>query len=255
MTNFWNERMRVYSKIKRLVWGIFPRSLLFRCESSLRYIYYLNFIGKNFQCNVCSKGLRAFIHLDDERLCPRCGSLRRTRRLWQILDKEFLEDGQKILDFSPSRSIYRLMKRRTPLYVSSDLSGDFISDVSFDIEHIDAADDHFDLIICYHVLEHIDDDRKAMTELWRVLKKGGACIVQTPFKEGETYEDSSITSPQEREQHFGQSDHVRVYSVNGLAGRMENAGFKVEIRNYREKAGNLHGFKETETVLIGHKPE
>ena len=113
----------------------------------------------------------------------------------------------------------------------------------------------FDLIICYHILEHIDNDIKAMNELWRILTKGGYCIIQTPFKEGEIYENNAITSPKEREKHFGQSDHVRVYSINGLTKRLENVGFQVEIRNFREKYENINGLNETETVLICQKPK
>ena len=147
------------------------------------------------------------------------------------------------------------MKKGDYEYVSSDISGDFISDVSYDIKDIDSADRSFDLMICYHILEHIDDDLKAMSELWRVLKKGGYCIVQTPFKEGAIYEDDSITLPEEREKHFGQSDHVRIYSAEGLRSRLERAGFRVEVRNYTEKYENVHGFNEQETVLICHKPK
>lgn len=145
------------------------------------------------------------------------------------------------------------MKKGNYSYVSSDLSGDFISDVSYNIKDIESPDDSYDLVICYHILEHIDDDKRAMNELWRILKNGGHCIVQTPFKNGDIYEDSTITSPEERENHFGQSDHVRIYSIAGLAKRLEGAGFQVEIRNYREKYENVNGLSENETVLICHK--
>jgi len=213
------------------------------------------FIGNKYQCNICGKKIRSFIHIHDDRLCPRCGSLQRTRRLWKILDHEFLDNKPRILDFSPSRSIYRLMKKRNFFYISSDISGDFISDVSYNIKNIESANDSFDLIICYHILEHIDDDIKAMSELWRILTKGGYCIIQTPFKEGEIYEDNAISSPEEREKHFGQSDHVRIYSINGLTKRLENTGFQVEIRNFSEKYVNINGLNETETVLICQKPK
>ncbi len=238
-----------------MVLKMIPRSFLFRHEYQLRYFYYLKYVGKNFQCNICNKRLKSFINLDNDRLCPRCGSLQRTRRLWQILDNEFLDTKLKILDFSPSRSIYRMMKKGGYSYVSSDLSGDFISDVSYNILNIDSENNSFDLIICYHILEHIEDDMKAMTELWRVLNKGGYCIIQTPFKEGEIFEDKSITTPEGREKHFGQSDHVRVYSVNALKSRLEKVGFEVEIRNFNEKDDNVNGLCHKESLLICHKPK
>jgi SAM-dependent methyltransferase len=204
---------------------------------------------------MCNKKLRVFVKMGNDRLCPRCGSIQRTRRLWQILNDEFLTNQQKVLDFSPSRSIYRVMKKGVFIYVSSDLSGDFISDTSYDIRNIDSPEENYDLIICYHILEHIDSDTMAMKELWRVLKKGGYCLVQTPFKEGDIFEDYSKTTPKEREIYFGQSDHVRIYSINGLKNRLENVGFEVEVRNFKEKPENIYGFSESETVLICSKPE
>lgn len=236
-----------------MLFKVFPKQFLFRYEYLFRYFYYLRFIGNKYKCNICGSRIRFFVEIKNDRLCPRCGSLQRTRRLWQILFSEFIKGEQTILDFSPSRNIYRLMKKNNNYYVSSDLSGDFISDVAYNILDIDCKDEKFDLVICYHILEHIDDDFKAMKELLRVLKKEGYCIIQTPFKECEIYENSSITSPSEREKHFGQSDHVRVYSIYGLKNRLESVGFQVEVRNYKEENENFRGFNTEETVLICKK--
>lgn len=245
--------MNLYHKTKKLILRLVPRSFLFRNEYLFRAFYYLLFIGKKYHCNICGKGLSRFIDLDDDRLCPRCGSLQRTRRLGEILSGEFLESDPRILDFSPSRSIYRVLKKGRYQYTSSDLSGNFLADVKYDITKIDAADHQYDLIICYHILEHIDDDRKAMQELHRVLNAGGSCIIQTPFREGAIYEDPTITSPEEREKHFGQDDHVRIYAVEGLKSRLEGAGFAVDVRTFSESLENDHGFNVEETVLICRK--
>ena len=66
------------------------------------------------------------------------------------------------------------------------------------------------------MLEHIIDDIKAMREIYRVLKPGGKAVLQVPinFKNKKSYEDYNITSPRERNQHFGQYDHVRVYGMD-----------------------------------------
>lgn len=245
----------MYSSIKRFVLKIIPKTVLFSYEYQLRYLYYLAYVGNRYQCNICNSKLRNFVKMGNDRLCPRCGSIQRARRLWQILNDKFLINQQKILDFSPSRSIYRVMKKGDFFYVSSDLSGDFLSDTSYDIMNIDSHAESYDLIICYHILEHIDNDIMAMKELWRVLKNDRYCLVQTPFKEGEIFEDYSITTPKEREIYFGQSDHVRIYSINGLKNRLENVGFEVEVRNFIEKPENIYGFSERETVLICYKPE
>src|SRR6185295_8361218 len=101
----------------------------------------------------------------------------------------------RMLDFSPSRSLYRKFKKIPGIeYFASDYNNEFISDYQFDIAAVNLPDNFFDLVICYHILEHIPDDRKAMTELFRVLKPGKNIFIQTPFKAGETYEALSITT-------------------------------------------------------------
>lgn len=244
----------MYSTIKRTILKVLPRTVLLRYEYYFRFLHYLAYAGGNYKCNICKSGLKSFIALDNGRLlCPRCGSNQRARRLWKIVEEEFLDSSENILHFSPSRALYRVLKQQPKNYVSSDLSDDFISEKSYDITNIDAKTGSYDLIICYHILEHVENDREAIKEIWRVLEGGGYCLIQTPFKEGDIYEDKTITMSDERELHFGQSDHVRVYSVEGLKVRLENVGFDVEVRNYSAASDNIHGFREDETVLICHK--
>lgn len=243
----------MYSGIKKIILRIVPKHFLLRYESQIRSLYALLYAGNRYQCNICHYHLKAFINTNPELLCPSCGSIPRDRRLWKLLQDEFLGSMQHVLDFSPSRSVYREMKKRALNYVSTDLSGDFISDHAYDITDIKAQEESFDIIICYHILEHVDDDIKAMKELRRVLKKKGICLVQTPFKEGEIYEDETIITPEQRKVHFGQSDHVRIYSVEGLKIRLQSIGFEVEVRNFGALPENTHGFKESETILICRK--
>ena len=77
-------------------------------------------------------------------------------------------------------------------------------------------------------MEHVSDDRKAMREFFRVLKKDGWAILNVPIIRDKTYEDSSITEPEEREKAFGQFDHVRAYGPD-YADRLREAGFSVAI--------------------------
>ncbi|WP_262710857.1 class I SAM-dependent methyltransferase [Flavobacterium franklandianum] len=159
-----------------------------------------------------------------------------------------------ILDFSPSRSLYRKLKKlKTINYTSTDLSGDFIADHQFDITNLEIADNNLDLIICYHILEHINDDVQAIKELFRVMKPEGKALIQTPFKEGETYENYSILSNEDRLKHFGQEDHVRIYSVSGLSKRLQDCGFFVEIRDFFQSE-NKYDFDEKETIIVITKP-
>ncbi|WP_313215636.1 methyltransferase domain-containing protein, partial [Soonwooa sp.] len=119
-------------------------------------------------------------------------------------------------------------------YTSADLYSPIV-DVKADILDLPFADNNFDVIICNHVLEHIVDDRKAMSELYRVLRKDGWGIVQVPMKNSlaETYEDFSIVDPKERQKHFGQYDHVRWYGMDYF-DRLKGVGFEVDINYYSQ---------------------
>lgn len=245
----------MYHQLKTLLRTLLPARMLYRAEPVLRMGLTFFYMGNTYRCNLCGARLRKFIRLPgNDLLCPRCGSLGRTRRLYKILQEDWLKSGRQILDFSPSRSFYRAMKKQKHIqYVASDISGDFLADKSYDITHIETADDSFDLVICYHVLEHIPDDRKAISELYRILRPGGICFIQTPFKEGEIYEDASITSPQERIRHFGQEDHVRIYAADGLIKRLENSGFQVTKKTYKEEMHHPEGLNAKEIVLVCKK--
>jgi ubiquinone/menaquinone biosynthesis C-methylase UbiE len=207
--------------------------------------------------NICFCNLQIpahqWVNLPNQNLlCSNCGSLSRDRRLWQLLKEHYIKPNIHVLDFSPSRTLFRKWKKEKNVnYIASDLSGDFMADVAYDITQIVEKENTFDLIICYHILEHVIEDVKAMSELYRVLKPIGTLVIQTPFKEGEIYEDYTITSETERLLHFGQEDHVRIYSVNGLKKRLENAGFTVTVKQF-EKDTYL-GFSDKEIILFANK--
>lgn len=100
--------------------------------------------------------------------------------------------------------------------------------VKMDITDIQFPPETFDVVYCSHVLEHVPDDRKAMREFWRVLKPGGWAILNVPVIDKETFEDFSITDPDERERVFGKDDHVRLYGPD-YADRLREAGFVVTV--------------------------
>ncbi|MBK9014254.1 MAG: class I SAM-dependent methyltransferase [Saprospiraceae bacterium] len=242
----------MYEAVQQLMKRWLPKKLLLKNELALRKILAISYRGDKVGCNICDSKLSAFITLENgEMLCPACGSLPRNRRLWQVLKGQNLMHGN-VLDFSPSRCLSRKMRKQKGIrYISSDYAGEFEAEKSHDITAIAEPDDQFDLVICYHVLEHVDDDRQAMAELYRVLKPGGKAVIQTPFKDDGIYEDPSIVTPGERLKHFGQEDHVRVYSADSLAERLRTAGFEVEIKCF--EADHYFGMKENETVLIASK--
>src|SRR5438876_10959977 len=90
-------------------------------------------------------------------------------------------------------------------------------------------DNRFDFFICSHVLEHVLDDRKALTEMYRILKPGGKGILMVPIvlTISEIDEDPTVLDEGERWRRFGQNDHVRLYSKEGFIERVANAGFTI----------------------------
>ncbi len=245
----------MYNYLKKQLKRLIPESTLVKNEAVLRKMYSFFYSGSSHQCNICNKKLRTFIQLKNtDLLCPSCGSLARNRRLFQYITKAQQLKGT-VLHFSPSRSLYRLLKHMSTIqYFSTDFENEFLADYKYDITHISQKDNTFNTILCYHILEHIEADIKAMKELYRVLKPMGKIYIQTPFKTGEIYEDASIVSPIEREKHFGQKDHVRIYSVEGLKTRLTSVGFHVEIKTFHKQKEDLYlGLQSPETILIASK--
>ncbi|NJW54655.1 class I SAM-dependent methyltransferase, partial [Salinimicrobium oceani] len=151
----------------------------------------------------------------DNVLSPSTLSLERHRLLWIYLKEHttFFTAPHKVLHFAPEQAFYSRFKKLKNLdYTTTDLNSP-LADVKADICDLPFEDNAFDFILCNHVLEHIPDDKKAMAELFRILRPGGTAILQIPqdLKREKTFEDDSITDPKERAKIFGQYDHVRVY--------------------------------------------
>jgi len=179
-------------------------------------------------CNVCGYegyfgpaggGLRMDVK------CPRCNSAERHRlfKLWLDANADRIA-GSEVLHFAPERGLAGLLKPASKRYVTGDLApgrGDLV----LNIEAIDLPDASFDVVVCSHVLEHVDD-QKALAELHRVLRRGGLALVMAPVIEGwaHTYENAAMRSPRERTLHFGQHDHVRWYGAD-IRERIRAAGF------------------------------
>ena len=245
----------MYEKLKKLAILLVPKKLLERYEGFFRKLISYKYRGQKYCCNICDFILKVFAVLSNgNKLCPNCGSLPRTRRLFSIIDSEFSFKNKTVLHFSPSKAMAcKLRELKAKEYVTTDFEGEFLADEKIDITQINKKDNSFDLIICYHVLEHIKDDDSAISELYRVLREGGKCFIQTPFKSGEIFENDLIQTPEDRLLHFGQNDHVRIYSVEGLIDRLSKVGFKVDRREFNSVADNHKGLKQNETVLIAQK--
>ena len=193
--------------------------------------------------------------------CPRCGSKARHRLLWLYVRHRtnLLTERLTVLHLAPERSLRKTLATLPNLtYVGVDLRPGRAM-VRTDVTRLSFRDRSFDAILCSHVLEHVPDDRRAMRELFRVLKPGGWAILQTPTdpQRKTTLEDPSIVRPEDRERVFGHSDHVRIYGRD-YKDRLEGAGFVVRLDRYaRELEPELvrtYGLKRDAVVWLCARP-
>ena len=115
-----------------------PQKFLFENEVLLRSLIYPLYKGENRACTICKKNLKDFVLVENGNLvCPVCGSLPRTRRLWKLLNENYLKPEIKVLDFSPSRALYRKLKKNKNIhYFPTDFENEFLADYRFDINNI-----------------------------------------------------------------------------------------------------------------------
>ncbi|HRI28501.1 MAG TPA: methyltransferase domain-containing protein [Chitinophagales bacterium] len=196
-------------------------------------------------------------------LCPACGSKDRERLLLLYLQqytKMFTpqQPPLHVLHVAPEPQLKKLLQKLPYLhYLNADLNPG-AADVQMDITAILYPDATFDAILCNHVLEHIPDDAQAMSELYRVLKPNGWAILQVPYAQGlpHTYENPHITHPADRETHFGQFDHVRIYGQDYVT-RLNRAGFSVTVLTAKEAVGIENVQKLSliadERIFVGNK--
>lgn len=185
------------------------------------------------QCTICERVAFRFGRFGrparPDARCDHCGALERQRLMTLYFRQRtalFGEAPLSVLHFAPERCFERTFVRPGLDYVSCDLMSP-TAQVQADITALPFEDQRFDAVICAHVLEHIDDDRRAMRELRRVLRPEGWALIMVPLGAGLTSEDPEVTDPQERLQKYGQRDHVRLYGVD-IAVRLTEAGFEVQ---------------------------
>ena len=216
--------------------NLFPRPWLIALSIRLRFLLKRYYSGTRFTDPIDGSHYRKFLpygyeNLRENALCPGTLSLERHRYLWLYLDREtsFLNQKNKVLHVAPEQVFYQKFKNFSHWdYTTTDLHSP-LADIKADLCDLPFADQSFDLILCNHVLEHIPEDKQAMKELYRVLKKGGTLIAQVPLDENreETYENDAITDPKERSRIFGQYDHVRIYGKDYYQ-RLKEVGFKAK---------------------------
>ena len=232
--------MIIISKILNTI----PRPQLIKLSNWLRPIIALILKGTKYTDPIDGKSYRKFLPYGYQKirknvLAPGTFSLERHRLFWIYLKNEtdfFSATKKKVLHFAPEQAFYNQFKKIKKIdYTTTDLVSP-LADVKADICNLPFKDNEFDYIFCNHVLEHIPDDNKAMSELFRVLAPNGIGIFQIPqdLSREFTFEDDSVTDPKERAIIFGQYDHVRVYGRDYF-DKLREIGFNVAAIDYTKK--------------------
>jgi len=268
---------QIKQEIKRLV----PTSLYERYWYYRRYphkLIYPIYLGWRYECPMCGgrfrklvpRGLKFPVIAEKQIIgggyrlnahCPRCDCFDRERLIFLYLVRcsDFLKRPVRLLHISPEAQLERFLRSQANItYLSADLGPSRV-DLRLDVTKIPIRDASIDLIICSHVLEHVPEDRRAMSEMMRVLKPGGAAILQVPIslRQETTDEDPRVVEPHDREQRFGQADHVRLYGRD-YGARLTGAGFRVEPFSFSRAFGDAerqrYALLEHEELYVAVRP-
>ncbi len=235
-----------------------PRSWLQRLASWAVPIMGIAYLGRGRECPLCGSRRRKFMPYGyvtsrEDALCPRCLALERHRMIWLWITRhtDLLERRPRLLHIAPEVSLMRHLK---PLYgnsgnyITADLESP-LADLHFDVQQIPLDNGTIEVVICNHLLEHVENDRVALRELHRILCHGGWGILLVPEdrRRATTFEDDSVTDREERTRLFGQYDHRRVYGRD-YDDRLRSAGFRVE----RITCSDIATASERELYAIGN---
>lgn len=253
-------------KLYKFLLNKLPRPLLIRLSYPFKLVAPTLYKGNNVTCPVCERSFSKFLSYGSDLkhrenvLCPYDLTLERHRLMWLYLKNEtdFFTANHKLLHIAPEQCFHKTFKKMPNInYLTGDLESP-IADMHFDLHEIPLEDNRFDIVFCNHVLEHVEDANQCMRELFRVMKPGGWGIFQVPqdMSREETYEDPTITSPEEREKHFWQKDHVRLFAKD-YPEWLKRAGFDVIEYHPKEKFSKeqieQYRLMENEVLYIARK--
>lgn len=210
----------------------------------------MDYLYKQGHCNICNSNVDSWGNCGNDiktkysiigngkrvGLCPHCQSYDRGRWFYFVLKNftSIFEDGGEILHFAPEKQIeMQLRKIEKCNYYTADVMED-VADYVVDMTNMPFEDEKFDYIIANHVLEHIEDEKTAISELKRCIKKNGKIILSFPVTmEVNTFELHDLEQEEQRIYYYGQCDHVRLYGKD-FKEHLQNYGLKVDVYSPEE---------------------
>jgi SAM-dependent methyltransferase len=214
--------------------------------------------GDDRRCPCCGVRVRSFAPYGASRRpnaqCPGCGSLERHRALWLYLREwtEFLGQHVRVLAVAPDASLESQARRQPWDYLSIDVAAGKAAR-QMDLTALELPDGDRDLLIAYHVLEHIIDDGAAMAEIRRVLRPGGLAMLAVPLGDEESDEQFRDAPPGIRAREYGQPDHVRLYGRLDFGRRLRAAGLEpqeIRVGDVFDQSADEFGLLRNEVFFV-----
>jgi len=147
------------------------------------------------ECNVCGWRGRAFLthcgagYVNLDAFCPRCMAYPRHRGFADLLEngiglaiESLRPKGGLRLLFAPEPGMQRMLSRHVSGLEGVDIRriNELVRYIE-DIQDLSFADGSVDFFSCFHVVEHVPDDKKALRELARVLHPQGLAVFNVPM--------------------------------------------------------------------------
>ncbi|WMI69858.1 class I SAM-dependent methyltransferase [Mangrovimonas sp. YM274] len=185
--------------------------------------------GDNVKCDICNwKGTQFF-----KGKCPKCRSLQRTRLMPFALEYfNLLQNPKRVLHIAPNLNENTYMAKNLQegsTYDRLNIRPVKHINIVQDITRTNLPSENYDLVVAWHVLEHIVQDVQAIEEVYRLLKPGGHFLVSVPIfplKSLHTFENSEIPYKDFEKVH-GHYDHCRSCGLDYYL-RFEKVGFNTQ---------------------------
>lgn len=222
------------------------------------FLVILQFRGRHKrECPICGYRGRFYavgVPLRFDAACYRCSSVERHRQHHLLTERnpDWI-DGAEVLHFGAERCFVRDYSSRASRYIRADLIP-AENETKVDIQSIQFEDDSFDTVICHQILEHVPDDMAAVRELYRVTRPLGRVLLTAPIvpKWQSSFTDVSVTSGEQRDLLFGQSDHLRYYGQD-FTDMLRGAGFDITEHVAHEPEVSKYSLVRGETIFVATK--
>ena len=159
--------------------------------------------------------------------------IERISRQWALKSMRLVSKDSIMIDVGCSSGFFiddlRLEFPKSPIIAADYLIGPLVSlakrtpqlpIIQFDLRNCPLPNSSIDAVTCLNVLEHIDEDEKALSEIFRILKPSGIAHVEVP---------AGVNLYDIYDEHLM---HHRRYTQDQLLKMAIKVGFKVRYTNH-----------------------